>query len=61
MRSKGDGGMEHFNTPKVMTLENALEYISDDELVEVTPKNIRIRKIILDEVEERRRRSQGIG
>lgn len=60
MRSKGDGTNEHFNTPKVMGLEDALEYVGDDELVEVTPKNIRIRKMILDEVEERRRRSQGL-
>jgi len=60
MRSKGEGGMEHFNTPKIMDLEDSLEYIGDDELVEVTPKNIRIRKIILDETEERRKRSQGI-
>jgi len=37
-------------------LEDALEYISDDELVEVTPKNIRIRKMILDETEERKRK-----
>ncbi|RJQ36963.1 translational GTPase TypA [Candidatus Microgenomates bacterium] len=59
MRSKGDGGMEHFNIPKKMDLEDALEYIGDDELVEVTPKNIRIRKKILDEVEARRQRSQG--
>ncbi len=58
MRSKGEGTMEHFNTPKKMGLEDALEFIADDELVEVTPQNIRIRKIILDEVEERRRRSQ---
>lgn len=43
-----------------MGLEDALEYIADDELVEVTPQNIRIRKLILDEVEERRKRSQGI-
>lgn len=56
MRSKGDGTSEHFNTPKVMSLENALEYIDDTELVEVTPKNIRIRKVILDELEERRNR-----
>lgn len=61
MRSKGEGGMEHFNTPKVMSLEDSLEFIADDELVEVTPKNIRLRKIILDEVEERRKRSQGLG
>lgn len=59
-RSKGEGVSEHFKTPQVMGLEDALEYISDDELVEVTPKSIRIRKRILDEVEERRRRAQGI-
>lgn len=54
MRSKGDGSMEHFNTPRVMGLEDALEYIDDTELVEVTPKSIRIRKMILDEVEARK-------
>lgn len=37
-----------------MGLEDALEYIGDDELVEVTPKNIRIRKLILDEAEAKR-------
>lgn len=59
MRSKGDGTNEHFDAPKIMGLEDALEYIDDTELVEVTPKNIRIRKIILDMVEERRKRAQG--
>lgn len=59
MRSKGDGVTEYFRTPKIMGLEDALEYIADDELVEVTPQNIRIRKIILDEAEARRLRSQG--
>ena len=54
MRSKGDGPQGHFNTPKKMSLEEALEYIDDTELVEVTPKNIRVRKIILDPVEARR-------
>ncbi len=34
--------------PKVLSLEEALEFINDDELVEVTPENIRIRKRILD-------------
>ncbi len=48
MRSKGDGSAEHFNRPKDMGLEDALEYINDDELVEVTPKSIRIRKKVLD-------------
>jgi len=56
MRSKGDGTAEHFNKPRTMALEDALEYISDNELVEVTPKNIRIRKMILDETEEKRRK-----
>ncbi|MEK7496310.1 MAG: translational GTPase TypA [Patescibacteria group bacterium] len=45
MRSKGDGSSEHFKTPKIMDLEDALEYINDEELVEVTPQNVRIRKI----------------
>ena len=46
-RSSGEGVSEHFNTPKVMSLENAIEYIDDTELVEVTPKNIRIRKSVI--------------
>ncbi len=54
MRSKGDGGAEHFNTPRIMNLEAALEYIGEDELVEITPENIRIRKVALDENEARR-------
>ena len=56
MRSKGDGTSVHFNTPKTLSLENALEYIDETELVEVTPKSVRIRKIILDETEARRNR-----
>ncbi len=43
-RSSGEGVSDHFNNPKLMDLEEALEYINDEELVEVTPKNIRIRK-----------------
>jgi len=60
MRSKGEGRSEHFDTPKEMGLEDALEYIAEDELVEVTPQNIRIRKIVLDIQEEKRKRSQGL-
>lgn len=55
MRSKGDGSAEHFNAPRLMDLEDALEYIGDDELVEVTPKSVRIRKRVLDELQEKRR------
>lgn len=59
MRSKGDGGAEHFNTPKIMELEAALEYIGNDELVEVTPKSVRLRKIILDEEDYKRQIALG--
>jgi GTP-binding protein len=39
-------------TPKIqMTLEECMEYIQQDECIEVTPKNIRMRKVVLDEIE----------
>ena len=59
MRSKGDGSADHFNTPRIMDLEDALEYIGDDELVEVTPKNIRIRKIYLNALTAKRMAQAG--
>lgn len=40
--------------PRVLTLENCLEFINEDELVEVTPKHIRLRKKILDTVERKK-------
>ena len=43
-RSKGEGTSDHFEPPRLMDLEDCLEYIDDTELVEVTPKNIRMRK-----------------
>jgi GTP-binding protein len=55
MRSKGQGVSEHFDAPRIMDLESALGYIAGDELVEVTPKSIRIRKRILDEIAARRK------
>ena len=44
--------------PIIMTLEKALAYISDDELVEVTPKSIRLRKRLLDPNERKRAAKQ---
>ncbi len=44
MRSAGGDELVHLKTPVIMSLERALEYISDDELVEVTPLSIRLRK-----------------
>ena len=61
-RSIGDASLDYFKTPKTMILDDALEYIGDDELVEVTPKNIRIRKVHLKEVDAKRaeRAAEGI-
>jgi GTP-binding protein len=48
MRSQGDGKGISLAPPVLMTLERSIEYISDDEYVEVTPKSLRLRKKILD-------------
>jgi GTP-binding protein len=48
MRSAGSDTLETLPPPIEMHLEEALEYINNDELVEVTPKSIRLRKLILD-------------
>jgi GTP-binding protein len=55
MRSKGEGVSEHINAPKKIELEYALEYIGDDELVEATPKSIRMRKMVLDKTSARKK------
>jgi GTP-binding protein len=49
MRASGSDDSVNLAPPKEFTLEEALEYIKDDELVEVTPDAIRLRKKILDE------------
>lgn len=48
MRASGSDMAVQLTPPRVMTLEQCLEWINDDELVEVTPESIRIRKKILD-------------
>jgi len=45
-------------TPRIMSLEQCLEHINDDELVEVTPKNLRLRKATLDRVQRGRDRKK---
>lgn len=47
-RSSGADDSMKLTTPKNLSLEEALEFIEDDELVEVTPENLRMRKLILD-------------
>lgn len=54
MRSKSADDKATLPPPIVFSLEEALEYIKDDEYVEVTPHHMRIRKIILDETERKR-------
>jgi GTP-binding protein len=58
MRSKGDGASVALEPPRQMTLELNLEFLADDELLEVTPKNLRIRKAILDSVKRKREQNQ---
>lgn len=54
MRSGGDGKGIMLIPPIRFTLERALEYIADDELVEATPSSLRLRKRVLDPNERRR-------
>jgi len=53
-RTKNFGIQETLDVPKEQSLEDALDYIGDDELVEITPKNIRIRKMFLTENDRKR-------
>jgi GTP-binding protein len=55
IRASGTDDKARLITPIVFSLEEALEYIQEDEYVELTPKAIRMRKIYLDENERRRR------
>ena len=54
MRASGSDDKARIVPPVVFSLEEALEYIKEDEYVEVTPHHIRLRKIILDEIERKR-------
>ncbi len=54
MRASGSDENVSLKPPRDMGLEAALEYIEEDELVEITPENIRLRKILLKESDRRR-------
>ncbi len=58
MRASGSDDAIRLIPPKTFSLEQALEHINDDELVEVTPKSIRMRKKVLDRVERGRIRGR---
>ena len=54
MRASGADDKARIIPPVVFSLEEALEYIKEDEYVEVTPKSMRMRKIILDHTQRKR-------
>ncbi len=54
MRASGSDDKARIIPPVIFSLEEALEYIKEDEYVEVTPKSMRMRKVILDENERKR-------
>lgn len=58
MRASGADDKAVIVPPKVFSLEEALEYIKADEYVEVTPKSMRLRKILLNEVDRKRAAKQ---
>ena len=60
MRASGSDEKASIAPAIKFSLEEAMEYIGEDEYVEVTPKSIRIRKILLSELErKRKKRSEG--
>ena len=58
MRSAGSDDKVKLRPALIFSLEEALEYIQSDEYVEVTPNNIRLRKILLKEHERKRVKKQ---
>ena len=61
MRAASADSFEGLTPPRVLTLEESLEFAAEDECVEVTPEAIRIRKVILnsaDRMREARRRAK---
>ena len=58
IRSSGADEKLTLITPRQLSLEEAIEFINDDELIEVTPKSIRLRKVILDTPTRKRAQAQ---
>ena len=59
-RAAGSDDALRLETPKIMSLEEAMEFINDDELLEITPKNIRIRKKTLNTEMRLKRKAKGL-
>ena len=54
MRASGSDENIQLKPPRLFSLESALEYVEDDEWVEITPSNIRLRKMLLKESDRKR-------
>ena len=59
-RASGSDDALRLETPKLMSLEEAMEFINDDEMLEITPKNVRIRKKTLDTETRLKRKAKGL-
>jgi GTP-binding protein len=58
MRSAGSEGLVRLEAPRRMSLEQCIEFVEDDELLEVTPQSVRLRKKILDTTQRQRARKR---
>jgi GTP-binding protein len=58
MRASGTDEKMRLSPPIKFSLEESMEYIANDEYVEITPNHLRIRKIVLDENERKRVQKQ---
>jgi len=59
-RASGSDDALRLETPKLMSLEEAMEFINDDEMLEITPKTVRIRKKTLDTETRLKRKARGL-
>lgn len=59
-RASGSDDALRLETPKIMSLEEAMEFIQDDELLEITPQNVRIRKKTLNTEQRLKRKAKGL-
>ena len=59
-RASGSDDALRLETPKIMSLEEAMEFINDDEMLEITPKTVRIRKKTLDTETRLKRKARGL-
>ncbi len=59
-RASGSDDALRLETPKIMSLEEAMEFINDDEMLEITPKNLRLRKKTLDTETRLKRKAKGL-